>query len=467
MFTVARRAIVDGISDSKYIFLTALILALFAANGFVFSVSYQDQLDDYRKTVAENYRLMQPACSNLQDLAVFEQSLKKPPSPAAFVADGGRLFLPNVVLLNAFRRWEIIKQHAVNERSPIQQPLDWNFIIGSLVTLLAVLLSYSSVSGEKQSGTLRQVLSNSLPRFRFIIAKYLGLMFCMLLTLGLGITTSLVTINLLGGPPLSSDMLRIIGWAAVFAVLIISFFLLTGLAVSSLTGNSSVALVILLVFWIFAVVIVPGAGKLAAEQIIRVPSDAEVRAEVEAQSAAIAKATPPEATGWTNDPSSPNARRIKQYRDSLRAVGQRIEDEYLHTQISQSMLAQQISSVSPSGLLSDSLQYLCGTGVYGLRKFTDLAEEYRQQLNRFVVERDALDKDSPHLVFGFRTSIYAGAFSSDAVAAASVPRYDGLWTQGGFHGKSYIPLWQLFYLLLLNLNMGLLGVIAFARADIR
>ncbi len=467
MFTVARRVIIDGMSNSKYIFLTVLILALFAANGFVFSMSYRDQLDDYRKTVAENYRLMEPAYSNLQDLAVFEQSVKQPPSPVAFIADGGRLFLPNVVLLNAFRRWEIIKQHPVNERSPIQQPLDWSFIIGTLVTLLAILLSYSSVSGEKQSGTLRQVLSNSLSRFGFITAKYLGLMFCMLVTLGLGITTSLVTINLLGGPPLNPDMLRIIGWAAVFAVLIISFFLLTGLAVSSLTGDSSVSLVILLVLWIFAVVIVPGAGKLAAEQIIRVPSDAEVRAEIDAQSSEIAKATPPQATGWTSDPFDSNARRIKRYRDSLRAVGQRIEDEYLNTQISQTLLAQQISSVSPSGLLSDSLQYLCDTGVYGLRNFIDLTEEYRQQLKSFIVERDALDKDSPHLVFGFRTDIYAGAFSSDAVAATSVPRYDGLWTQGGFHGKSYLPLWQLLYLLLLNLNMGLLGVIACARADVR
>jgi ABC-type transport system involved in multi-copper enzyme maturation permease subunit len=467
VLSVIRRVILEGMRNSQYLFLTVLIVVLFVANGVVYSLGYRQQMEDYRETVAENYRLLQPACKSLQDVAVFEQTVRRPPSPAAFIADGGEQFLSNAVQLNAFGRWETIRQNAVNDHSPIQQPIDWIFIIGTLTTLLAVLLSYSSVSGEKQSGTLRQVLSNPLPRYKFVLAKYLGLMFCMLLTLSVGIASGLLTINLMDGPAINQQMVEAIGWALVFAVLTISLFLLTGLAISSLTGNSTVSMVVLLVFWIFAVVIVPGVGKLAAEQIVIVPSDSEVRAELDAQISAVYEATPPETTGWTDDLFGPLAQRIMSFREKERDTEQRIKDDYLDTQLSEAMLAQQISSASPSGLLSDSLQGLCSTGVYGLRNFVDMAEEYRRQLKRFVIERDSQDGESPHLVFGFRSGIYPGAFSGEPVPFETIPRYVALWDNDSRRPADFFPIWQLLYLLFLNLNVGLLAVVIFSRADIR
>jgi hypothetical protein len=467
MLSVIRRVILEGMRNSQYLFLTVLIVILFVANGAVYSLGYRRQMEDYRETIAENYRLLQPACKSLSDVAIFEQTVRRPPSPAAFIADGGEQFLSNAVLLNAFGRWETIRQNAVNDRSPIQQPIDWIFIIGTLTTLLAVLVSYSSVSGEKQSGTLRQVLSNPLPRYKFVLAKYLGLMFCMLLTLSVGIASDLLTINLLDGPAINQKIVEAIGWALVFAVLTISFFLMTGLAISSLTGNSTISLVVLLVFWIFAVVIVPGVGKLAAEQIVVVPSDSEVQAELSAQISAVYEATPPETTGWTNDPFGSLAQRIMSFREKERDTEQRIMDDYLDTQLSQAMLAQQISSASPSGLLSDSLQRLCNTSVYGLRGFVDLAEEYRRQLKQFVVARDAMDGKSPHLVFGSRSGIYPDAFSGEPVSFETIPKYDALWDSGGSRSTDFFPLWQLLYLLFLNANIGLLAIVIFSRADVR
>ena len=465
MLSVIRRVILEGMRNSQYLFLTALIVVLFVANGVVYSLGYRQQMEDYRETVAENYRLLQPACGSLQDVALFEQTVRRPPSRAVFIADGGEQFLFNVVMLNAFGRWDTLRQNAVNDRSPIQQPIDWNFIIGTLTTLLAVLISYASISGEKQNGTLRQVLSNPLPRFKYVLAIYIGLMFCMCLTLLVGVTSNLLAINLLGGPAIDQEMVGIVAWALVFAVLTISFYLLTGLAVSSLTGNSTVSMVVLLVLWIFAVVIVPGIGKLAAEQIVIIPSDSEVNAEINARVSEVYESTPPETTGWTDDPFGPLGQKIMDFREREFGTMQRIGDAYFDTQVSQAMLSQQISSVSPSGLLSYCLQDLCNTGIHGLRDFVDMAEEYRSQLKRFVIERDSRDGKSPHLVFGFRSGIYPGAFSGEPVPFETIPRYDALWNAG--HGEEFFPIWQLLYQLFLNLNVGLLALIIFASADVR
>ena len=287
----------------------------------------------------------------------------------------------------------------------------------------------------------------------------------MLLTLLVGVTSNLLAINLLGGPAIEHEMVGIVVWALVFAVLTISFFLLTGLAVSAMTGNSTVAMVVLLVFWVFAVVIVPGIGKLAAEQMVIIPSDSELRAEIDARVSEVYESTPPETTGWTDDPFGPLAQKIMDFRERELGTVQRIRDAYFDTQVSQALLSQQISSVSPSGLLSYCLQDLCNTGIHGLRDFVDMAEEYRRQFKGFVVERDSRDSKSPHLVFGFHSGIYPGAFSGEPVPFETIPRYDALYAAG--HGEEFFPIWQLLYQLFLNLNVGLLALIVFSSADVR
>ncbi len=467
MFDIARKTIVAGLMDAKFLFLSALILVIFTANGYFYSERYQDQLEDYRATITETMRLMEPACGNLQDLAVFNQPVKRPPSSMSFVADGGDRFLPNVVQLNAFRRWETNRQHSDNERSPVLPALDWTFIIGSLMTLLTVLVSYSSIAGEKQSGTLRMILSNPISRLKLLLGKYLGLMSILLMSLFVGMLASLVTIYLMDGPPLNQETLWIIGWAILLSVLTISFFLLAGMAVSSVSRNPAVALVVILVIWIIAVVAVPGIGRLLAEQLINVPSDAQIRLEIETTVEEMYKNVPPAATGWTGDPFDPMGQVIKEFRTDIDTTVQRIEDRYLDTQVSQALAAQRIALVSPSGLLTDSLQYVCGTGVYGLQKFIDTAERYRRQLLLFIEEQDALDNDSPHLVFGFRSSIYSGAFSDNDVSIDSVPKSEALWSSAGFSGKQDLPTLQIVILLALNLNVGLLSFIALTRTDPR
>ena len=51
---------------------------------------------------------------------------------------------------------------------------DLLFILTALVSLLSVLVIYDSVSGEKDRGTLRLVLSYQVPRSKLLLAKYLG-----------------------------------------------------------------------------------------------------------------------------------------------------------------------------------------------------------------------------------------------------------------------------------------------------
>jgi ABC-type Na+ efflux pump permease subunit len=181
MLTIIRRQILDSLLDAKFIFTALLILLAFAANGVIFSNQYQQLSEDFRVSEAENGNLIRSRCDNLQRLAILEQRVVMPPSALAFIAEGNDDTLPNVALLNAFSRYGYEFQHRSDDRIPVLPSLDWNFIVGILLTLLAILVSYNSVCGERQDGTLRLVLAQPVSRLSLFFGKFLGLFLAILI----------------------------------------------------------------------------------------------------------------------------------------------------------------------------------------------------------------------------------------------------------------------------------------------
>ena len=91
----------------------------------------------------------------------------------------------------------------------------------------------------------------------------------------LPILISLLLVVLFQVPMVGDDWIRLILLIGV-SLLYITFFILFGLFVSSLSSRSSVSFLFSLVFWIAFVLIIPRAGVVAAGHIVPVPSLGEV-----------------------------------------------------------------------------------------------------------------------------------------------------------------------------------------------
>ncbi len=65
--------------------------------------------------------------------------------------------------------------------------IDLALVFGVVLSLLALLFAYDAVSGEREDGTLRLMLSNAVPRDVVLIGKYLGAMACLLLPLAVSL----------------------------------------------------------------------------------------------------------------------------------------------------------------------------------------------------------------------------------------------------------------------------------------
>ncbi|HUX05728.1 MAG TPA: ABC transporter permease subunit [Acidobacteriota bacterium] len=467
MINIARRQLMDGLRDAKFLFLALLVLLAFIANGVVFRENNRLEKEDHRTAITETNRLMQGVCGNLQSAAIFLQRMIRPPSSLAFIAEGGGNMMPNAVVINAFSRWGIEYQQRNNEKIPVLPPIDWSFIVGVMMTLLAVLVSYNAVAGEKKDGTLKLVLSNPVSKLKLFVGKYLGLLVTMLICLLTGVVLNLVVMVMMGGPQLTAETLWPVAWALMLAFLCISAFLLAGIAVSSMTRSPAVALVVLLVLWVLAVFAVPGIGRLAAEQLVKVPSQAMVEEEIYRAQEEIWENRPRDAANWNGNPFEPHVpQRAKLSWDQISAR-ERISDSYIDSQIRQVLAAKQISAVSPYGLLGDSFEVLAGTGVYGFEQLHRNSIAYRRHLYQFVVNRDKSDPDTPHLVYGYYSSYDSGVFSQRPVPFAAIPKPSALWKETGLSIEREWPLWQLLVMLGFNLLAGVVALISLLRYDPR
>ena len=54
--------------------------------------------------------------------------------------------------------------------------LDLSSVVIIIFTLLAILLSYNAISGEKEEGVLALALANEVPRYKYILGKYCGIL---------------------------------------------------------------------------------------------------------------------------------------------------------------------------------------------------------------------------------------------------------------------------------------------------
>ena len=51
---------------------------------------------------------------------------------------------------------------------------DFAYVVGVVISLLALLFQFDAICGEKESGMLRLVLSNAVPRHSVLLGKWLG-----------------------------------------------------------------------------------------------------------------------------------------------------------------------------------------------------------------------------------------------------------------------------------------------------
>ena len=407
MWHIAKRELYDNLNSLRFALAIVLLIGLMITNAVVYLREHPTRVQQYRDAVTQSLDAL-TARTNLYDIALEGPGdLYKQPASLRFCAEGGESFLSEFVdggywmwgYGEGFRDFWLLDYPASNPNllniRPDVTKVDWAFIIGYVLSLLALLFTFDAMSGERERGTLRLMLANSIPRHTILLGKFLGALISIGIPTVLAVLINLLLISTSSTVHLNSEAWERLGIIIIVAFVYICLFLALGMLVSTRTQRSSVSLVILLLVWVIFVVFVPGTLASIASGFSSPISSDEMRNRQDQLHDEIWETY----RNRIHDADKPK-RTLARSEYIMKQVEQqeRLRREHLNQQIDQVQRARAITLISPAAILQHSLEAFAGTGFTRHLQFLENVQRYAREYREFVEITDRADAESPHFI---------------------------------------------------------------------
>ena len=426
---ITKRELYDNLNSLRFALTTLLLLALMLTNAIGHLHEHPKRIQQYNAAVVKSLDILSShADDSLYKLAQQGPGkLYKKPSPLHFCAEGGEHLLPNIIeggnpyvySTGIIGVWQLSYPDASINRKrvgPDVTKVDWAFIIAYVLSLIALLFTFDSISGEREHGTLRLMLANSVPRHTVLIGKFLGALISVSIPFMLAALMNLLMVSSASGVHLNIEAWGRLGIIFFIALLYTCFFLALGLLVSARGQRSAVSLVILLLMWVTFVVFMPSTlASIASEFSPSMPSDEKwmryYQRHNELRDRYGYYLYSDEVDKKTLTAKNEFYTKDVEMRESLNR-------EFLTGKIAQVQYARSITRASPATLLQHLLESFAGTGFARHLQFVDNVERYARQYREFVVDIDRSDPESLHII-GVREGM-----TVKEVSPAAVPKFE-------------------------------------------
>lgn len=270
MTTILKREFIEYVQSLQFSTLLIITILLFSISGWISATKYNEQIEKYNKGVNDTQKFP----STRMTLCYRE------PNTLSFIADAGLKIEPHSVTLSPKGSISTGASGELNFKMPEIPELDWAFIIKIIFSLYIILLAFRSISGEKEQGTLRMIISNSVGRTQVLLEKYVSIIFTIMVPLILGTLVSMVILTLFIPKILSLSVLIRIFLMLILSLVYLSIFVFLGLLVSSLIHRSSLVLLVLLAVWICFVFIIPNISGILSDKLTNIPSEYQTAQQV-------------------------------------------------------------------------------------------------------------------------------------------------------------------------------------------
>ena len=261
--TIARKEALDHLLSLKFYVCLVAMAALLGLSTFVMYRDYSLRMDNY--AVLRERARPRPGESGVMAVV--------PPRPLSIAAKGFDELMGRGYTVTAYLGIEPHeRQTAAATLFSLFAPPDLLYVVKIILPLIALLLAYDSVSGERERGTLKLILASAVARGELVAGKMLGglaVIVVPFLAVLIGALLVLVTRPSVGLMP--GDLGRL-ALMIVAALVYIALFFALGILVSAAARRSASALVVSLFAWAVIVFVLPNVGNLLAEQLAPVPS---------------------------------------------------------------------------------------------------------------------------------------------------------------------------------------------------
>ena len=271
LITLIRRELLDNLMTFRFGVAVLITLLLVIAHTLVGIKDYEQRLVRYNIAVKTHRQQLQGM--KTYSVGAPEVIVDRAPNPLSIFNVGlDKRLGSEIQVYHAFvpTLWDADTHGTNNPFLNLFTSIDLVFIFEGLLSLLALIFAYDSITGERERSTLRLTLIHPVSRGHILFAKYVSAMLCLLVPLLVSLLFAVILLTTSASISLSIDDFFRIGGIVFVSLTYLSVFYLIGLLISVTTHRTKTALMISMFVWGFLVLVYPNL-ILAVIDASRVP----------------------------------------------------------------------------------------------------------------------------------------------------------------------------------------------------
>jgi len=409
--TLIKKEITETILDLRFTIATLLCVVLIPLGMYVSRKDYEQRLEDYQRAkqiYEENYGKRVGYYLNAEGY--------RPPSLLSVFALGLEYFIQDKAVTSHEGILRTSKESCIsNPQSVLFGRSDLLFNVSFVVSLAVLICTFNSISGEKENGTLRLMISNSIPRNQIILSKIAGSYITILIPFVIALLIALIILDASADMSITLSQL----WPRMLVIVLITFLFILAIVtlsvcISTLTHNSMTSVVVLLFVWAILVFGIPKVSPMIAEVIRPTESQGVVnlrkqilredlkyefwakRTELFAKCLADFAVPLPEKPKLHPETEA-EKKAYAQYDSEALALKKKyekrtadeiikIEQDHRNKKNAQASIATNLSRISPVCCYTYLVSELSGTGITEPDNFIDNARSFQDQVKRTIYD---------------------------------------------------------------------------------
>jgi len=213
--------------------------------------------------------------------AHFGQWAFKPPSLLGLADPGVDAYSGGAVWMEAHKRNDAQFRSARDSGVAARLGgLSLAFVLQVVLPLVIIVLGFDAVSGERERGTLRQLMAHGLPATTLVAGKALAMLRALAYLLVPLLLAMVVAAAVMAEPAERGDaVLRALTWVTAHGIYLAGFVALT-MCLSSAAPSSRAALVLLLGLWLAATFFAPRLATEVSHAAVPLPSAQQFKRQI-------------------------------------------------------------------------------------------------------------------------------------------------------------------------------------------
>ena len=404
--TLIIREIQGAIIDFRFWVVLLLCVSVIPLSFYVSVKNYSQRLSDYQQEV-QSYR-----DNNSSVHAQFKAEGVRPPSPLSIFSRGLDNKMPYKVITSRDGNYQIEYAKPDNKKDLLGE-IDFAFIVAFVLSILAIVFTFSAISGDKESGVLRGILSNAVLRRQILMAKLLGNYIVFLVPFILSMLIALLVVYFSGVIPIFSKDLfpAVLVMTGISLVFLLALFNL-GLWISALMRNSILSINVLILIWILLGLVIPKISPIIGSAIYPIESTGvfeakktllrtniereQIKEEEELYENLRAQYRPESrgvSSGWDdiNEVYDEQVAPIREkYEQRLNSEIEKLTNDYTIRKNKQNNIAENIARLSPINSINNLIAEFSYTGYSEVDNFLQHAKDYQATVKQEVYDKVSL-----------------------------------------------------------------------------